>query len=345
MSTNEETNSDVLILGAGPAGTSAAIQCLQAGLRVTLIEREFFPREHTGETLHPGIEPLLVRLGVDRKVQAAGFLRHEGNWVQWGDKRQFQPFGFNGTEIWRGFQAWRTDFDSILLDRARELGCVIIQPCRAVHPLVRHHRVVGVETSEGPVQATFVVDAAGSQHWLARQLGLNHTTYSPPLTARFGYVEGKCSIRDKTPAIVADQRGWTWTARVRSGLYQWTRLSFENRPLEKGWIPEEFRLLYPRGRVRGADVTWRVISEPAGPGYFTVGDATAVLDPASSHGVLKAIMAGMFVGHLITQIVRQGQKESRIKEAYCQWVSRLFEHDVQRLRQLYKELPNPPAWV
>ena len=110
-------------------------------------------------------------------------------------------------------------------------------------------------------------------------------------------------------------------------------------------MPEEFRLLNPQGRVRGADVTWRVITEPAGPGYFTVGDATAVLDPASSHGVLKAIMAGMFVGHLITQIVRRGERESRVIEAYCQWVYRWFEHDVRRLRQLYRGLPNPPAWV
>jgi flavin-dependent dehydrogenase len=52
-------------------------------------------------------------------------------------------------------------------------------------------------------------------------------------------------------------------------------------------------------RRRGADVTWRIISPAAGPGFFLVGDAVAVLDPASSHGVLKALMTGMMAAHLI----------------------------------------------
>lgn len=83
---------DVLILGAGPAGTATAIQCANAGLNVTMIEREQFPRDRPGETLHPGIEPLLQQLSVAEQTLTPDLLRHLGIWVQW-NQSQFVPFG------------------------------------------------------------------------------------------------------------------------------------------------------------------------------------------------------------------------------------------------------------
>lgn len=335
---------DVAIVGSGPAGSAAAIWCATSGLRVTVIECEQFPRERPGETLHPGIEPLLSQLGVADRVLSAGFLRHEGNWVEWEGDRRFVPFGADDAGPWRGFQAWRADFDAILLNRAIELGVEVRQPCRALRPIVSENRIVGVVTSDGTTLSSFVIDATGRQHWLARQLKLKIKNCSPRLIAHFGYMEG-CPIRDDAPEIVADKRGWTWTARVRPQLYQWTRLAFDNQPMDKDWIPEEWSGLKPRGRRCSADVTWRVVAQAAGLGYFMVGDAAAVLDPASSHGVLKAIMSGMMAGHLITQIVNQGQIESRAIQGYCQWVDNWFQHDLSRLRELYAILPNPPDWI
>src|SRR4051812_25973082 len=84
---------DVVIIGGGPGGSAAAIQCARAGLSVILLERETFPRAHPGETLHPGIEPLLRRLGVLEEVQSAGFLRQKGNRVKWGGAMRFESFG------------------------------------------------------------------------------------------------------------------------------------------------------------------------------------------------------------------------------------------------------------
>ncbi|MBJ8205870.1 FAD-dependent oxidoreductase, partial [Bacillus cereus] len=88
---------------------------------------------------------------------------------------------------------------------------------------------------------------------------------------------------------------------MRPNVYQWTELSFDNVALKRDWIPEEFQGLKPMGKPNGADVTWRAISQPGGAGYFLVGDAAAVLDPASSHGVLKAIMSGMMAAHSLAQ--------------------------------------------
>ena len=99
----------------------------------------------------------------------------------------------------------------------------------------------------------------------------------------------------------------------------------------------------PVGKVRGADVeSWRVVVPAAGLGYFLVGDAAAVLDPASSHGVLKAIMSGMMAAHLVTQVVHHDASESLAVQMYSDWIRRWFDHDVAGLRALYARLPGSP---
>lgn len=336
---NSSISTQVLIIGCGPAGSAAAIYCAQHGLSTVIIDSLKFPRERPGETFHPGMEPLLKQLGVGQKIDTAGFLRHEGNWVEWGDEGKFIPFGADESGNWQGFQAWRADFDSILLNRARELGVILMQPCQAKKLIVENDRVIGAETSAGCVYADIVIDAAGSRHWLARQLGMEIIPYSPRLTAYYGYAEGECPPRDKIPAIVADEKGWTWTAKVKPQLYQWTRLFFQRSHLEADWIPQELMGLTPKGNTRKADVTWRTVSTPAGTGYFTVGDAATVLDPASSHGVLKALMSGIMAGHLITQVQQQGYRENLATEAYCKWVGEWFKQDVIKLREFYGKLP------
>lgn len=333
----------IAIAGSGPSGTAAAIWLAQMGFRVVIVERESFPRYHPGETLHPGIEPLLLQLGVAEEVLAAGFLRHEGNWVKWEGEGQFVPFGADEKGNWQGFQAWRADFDAILLQRAIALGVEVRQPCRVLQPIISENRIRGIVTSEGELPASFVIDAAGGQHWLAKQLKLPIHTYSPKLIAYFGYVEGECPSRDRTPAIIADECGWTWTAKVRSQLYQWTRLSLTGEAIEKDWLPPEFQALKPT-KTGAADVTWRIVSDCGGFGYFLVGDAAAVLDPASSHGVLKAIMSGIMAAHSIAHIAK-GAIEQQVIQAYNQWMNNWFETDIAKLKQFYAMLPNPPEWV
>ena len=330
---------ETLIIGAGPAGTATAISSIQNGQRAAILDACQLPRERPGETLHPGIQPLMAQLGVEDELLSAGFMRHQGHWVEWDGERQFEAFGSDENGPWLGFQAWRSDFDAILLRHARQMGVVVRQPCRAVKPLVQEGRVVGVLTSEGALKASFVVDATGGRHWLARHLGIKIKRFSPPLVSWYGYAEGECPARDDAPAIVADGQGWTWTARVRPGVYTWTRLSFDPSLQDKNWMPEEFRGLQPRGKARGADVTWRVVSPTAGPGYFLVGDAAAVLDPASSHGVLKAVMSGMFTAHSIAAIVRHVVKQTEAAAVYNRWISDWFYHDVEKLRELYTVFP------
>ncbi len=328
---------DVLVLGGGPAGCAAALHCARRGLNVTLLEAKPFPRDHAGETLHPGVEPVLRQLGVWESLLAEDFPQHEGNWIEWGAAPRFEAFGQDEHGPWRGFQAWRARFDHLLLDHARAAGVHIRQPCAATGVLFgENNRIAGVTTADGQLSARWVIDAAGGGHWLARQLRLAVEKFSPQLIARHGYVRGSYPSRDEAPLIKADATGWTWIARVGPDLYQWTRLVTVGPQPSRDWVPPELAELAREGTPRATDVTWRKVAPVAGLGYFMVGDAAATLDPAASHGVLKGLMSGMMAAHLI-EAMHRGEPESRALPAYEQWLTDWFDTDVAKLRSLYAE--------
>ncbi|HEX6367906.1 MAG TPA: FAD-dependent monooxygenase [Longimicrobium sp.] len=327
-------DTDVLIAGGGPAGAAAAITCAGNGLRVILCERDAAAGERPGETLHPGIEPLLGQLGVADRLDAVTGARHSGIWIEWGSARRFEGFGADERGAWRGYQVWRADFDAMLLDRARELGVDVRRPCAATGVAADGR----VRTTDGMVAARVKVDATGRARWLGRALDVAAAPHSPRLFARYGYVEGECPPRDDAPALVADAEGWTWTACVRPRLYQWTRVSFNGERTAADWLPEEFAGMTRRGPARGADVTWRIAERVADADWFMVGDAAAVLDPTSSHGVLKALMSGMMAGNLITAVVREGAPADEAAAVYHAWLTDWFATDAAKLAEFYRQL-------
>jgi flavin-dependent dehydrogenase len=330
---------DVAVVGAGPAGCATAIVCARAGLRVEVLERSLFPRDRPGETLHPGVEPLLRQLEVWDRVLSAGFLRHEGNRVTWGAEPRFQAFGSDARGPWLGMQAWRADLDRIMIDAARDAGAAIAQPERATGILEANGRVIGVRTESRTLRAKVVVDAAGGGHWLGRALGLKRVHRSPRLIARYGYAHADAGFPETAPTLTADETGWTWIARVKPTLLAWTRLNVVGAPQGRDWRPETLKGLAPYGNSHGADVRWRALDPPAGNGYFVVGDAAAVLDPAASHGVLKALMSGMLAARRILQSLREGVDEEEAAADYSQWVRAWFTHDVHKLTELYAIFP------
>ena len=188
-------DADVLIAGGGPAGGAAAIACAMRGLRVILCERERFTRERPGETLHPGIEPLLTQLGVaDRLANVVG-ARHPGIWIEWGGPRRFEPFGGDSDGPWNGFQAWRADFDALLLERARELGVEIRQPCAIGALRERDDARSVVETSQGPVAARLLIDATGRDQLDVLDAGGGTGGFAVPL-AELGH---RVTVVDASP--------------------------------------------------------------------------------------------------------------------------------------------------
>ena len=332
-------DTDLAIIGGGPAGSATAIACAARGLRVRVFEREVFSGERPGETLHPGIEPLLTQLGIGgERLAAVVGARHEGVWIDWNGTRRFESFGADAQGPWRGFQVRRTAFDTMLLERARELGAEVSQPCAVSGLLMQDDIVAGVISTNGPVTARMVVDASGRAQWLCKHLEIERAPRSPRLIARYGYADGVYPERDAAPHMIGDPSGWLWTAMVWPGTYQWTRVALDGDKIPADWMPEALRHLTPKGPSRGADVTWRMAEQAARPGWFMVGDAAAVLDPTSSHGVLKALLSGITAAHLIAAVLAGTASAPDAAEVYHDWLAGWFANDAAQLSKFYAEL-------
>ncbi|MFY0732254.1 NAD(P)/FAD-dependent oxidoreductase [Pseudomonas sp. NFX15] len=336
---------DVVIIGAGPAGSAAAILCAQQGLRVALLEQSTVCRERPGETLPPGIEPLLEQLGIADEVLQGNFIRHAGNWVQWGAARHFSAFGGEPGKPWRGFQIPRRILDNLLLKKTQALGVTVVRPCRARKVIRKNTVVMGLETDNGVFHCSHVIDASGASGWLARRLALPRAVFSPRLLAMYGYARGASAVCDDAPGIIADQDGWCWIAKIGDDSYTWTRLNFDSRQATIIRAPSLFEHLHHVGGVRGADVTWRACQQCAGPGYFIVGDAASVLDPGTSHGVLKAIMSGMMAAHAVVNIRDHPMYHDTIQQQFRHWLNSWFVRDLEKMRELYAAHPASPRWL
>ena len=334
---------DVVILGGGPAGTAAAIACASVNLRATLLERAKFARATNGETLHPNVEPILEHLGVLQPVLDAKFLRHPGVNMAWDGPEVFDSYGRTEVTPALGFQVCRADFDAILLDRARELGVEVIQPGQATAPIVSGGRMVGVTTRREPLMARFTIDATGHRRILADWLKIPTERHGPRRRTWSGQTEGSCDAQGAPPSLRANDRGWTWVAQVRESTFAWTHHDFGNRRPVDGWVPDCLQGTTPTGPNRSHDVTWRLSSRPAGPGYFLVGDAAANLDPASSHGVLEALMSGLLAGYQIVANLGGDISSEQAAARYTTTVREWFHNDRTQLSDFYQRLKTRSA--
>ena len=319
---------DLLVLGAGPAGCAVALRARQAGLRVLVLDANGAPKASPGETLHPGIEALFKQLGVLDAVLRAGFRRQTGIWLESatesgaesGITRQFLPYGADEQGPWAGFQADRKILHQILQDAVREAGAEMVRNARLGSLIYEGSRVAGVVANGQPYHARWTVDATGRTAWLAKQLGLPVERRSPPIGVRFGWRDGSLAGDDGNPVFSFREDGWNWRAPLAAGRTAWV----------------ELRIGKPGGEApSGVDLTWQLRPECAGPGFFLVGDAAATLDPSSSHGVLRALMSGILLGHLMEGYHRSQISQESVIESYRQWLCEQFSHDENHLKAYY----------
>jgi flavin-dependent dehydrogenase len=339
---------DVIIVGGGPAGAAAAITCRHRGRSVLLIEDgpakgacSLLP----GENLHPAMERIFRSLGVEPQMNRAGFLRHAGHSIQIRGKRQFQPFGFDPSGPWRGYLADRSIMHRILLEEAARCGARVLQHTRAARPVLNNGRIAGVITTDGLYECAFLIDASGHRSWLSHHLDLETFQVSPRLIARFGWLKPAESQHndEPLPEFRMNQSGWQWRAPIRHDCQAWVCLNLD-LDLEGGRKPRHGRRAVGRdgfalGTSGARDVSWRITPSCAGPGYFLIGDAAWVLDPASSHGVFKATMSAIIAAEAIA-----ANTPSR-ENAYCAWMRDWFCSDAGALIELYSQAASPAPWL
>ena len=220
----EVREADIIVLGAGPAGCAASIRARQAGFCVVMFDANSKPKASPGETLHPGIEPILGQLGVLDQVLLAGFWRHRGVWIEGGGSRCFSPYGEDGNGPWLGFQADRRTFHRIPQQAAVDAHVTLIQETRPEAVLMEGGRVSGVTVDGRHVRARWTVDATGRSSWLARKLKLPVEVCSPPLGVRFGWHREGVAGLDGQPSFTFRDDGWDWKAPLGDNRIAWVEL-------------------------------------------------------------------------------------------------------------------------
>ncbi len=227
----ELINCDVAVVGAGPAGSAAAIRLREAGADTVMVDREHFPRFRIGESLLPRATAMLESLGVGEAVRDAGFVSKVGATFTYEDGTTGGHIVFSEGTTLAGGQAWqvsRERFDVLLLERARALGARFIAGVRAtdfvtaeegVEITLRPHGASGDAGSGGgatstTVRARYLVDATGQSGFLAKSLDLREPIpgfENVAVHTRFADVAWPTDVPPGNIQVISRRDlGWLW---------------------------------------------------------------------------------------------------------------------------------------
>jgi flavin-dependent dehydrogenase len=235
---------DAVVIGGGPAGSTVSTLLAQRGVRVRVYERERFPRFHIGESLIPETYWVFCRLNMLEKMRASPFVKKFSVQFVNAAGKESAPFYFHDNKPHECSQTWqviRSEFDTLMLDNAREHGVEVVQPGRVLEVLFEggeawagapsppplspegargRPRAVGVraQAEGGPdetVRAQVVVDASGQSTMLQNRFKLR--LWDPVLNkgAIWTYWRGayRDTDRDEGATLViqtTNKKGWWW---------------------------------------------------------------------------------------------------------------------------------------
>lgn len=324
--------SDVVILGAGPAGLTLGCYLAHAGIPCVILEKAHHPRPHVGESLMPATVRIFKEIGFLPIMEAAEFPRSRGV-VYHPRGREAIPVAYSefpqeGIDQEHTYHVDRSKFDLLLLKHAENQGCRIVQGVTAREVAFDEDGFVGgVQTEVGGQQLFFparvVVDAAGRGTKLGRQLGLrrDHPVLDQfALHAWFFDVDrGKRETQDYTHVFfLPELRGWAWQAPINSEitsiglvadrtLYQRAHQDIEE--FFQSSLTKNKALAKATGAaVRINDLKGEVnysyqLEQVCGDGWVTIGDAARFTDPIFSSGVSVAMHDARFVAERIQAAV------------------------------------------
>lgn len=340
------TRCDVLVIGGGPAGSTAGHLLARAGRDVVVLERERFPRFHIGESLLPANMPLLERLGVRGELEDAGSVPKYGARMFTATGRPSVRIGFADGLVPgppRALQVIRSIFDEILLRACAKAGARVLEE----HEAVRAERTgegwivrARGQGGESEIQARHVVDASGQDTFLARAQRTREMAEGHRRAAGYAHFRGVPRASGPEAGdlhIVVRSDGWLWLIPLADGTTS-IGLVVQGDALRRSDLAPEQAFEYalthtPALAERTRDVqritpvhTTSNYSYRSGvaarDGAVVIGDALAFLDPVFSTGVLLAMRGGESAAETLDRCLDQPK---RATELLRRWSGRLDE--------------------
>jgi geranylgeranyl reductase family protein len=349
------SDADVVVVGAGPAGATAAFHLARAGLDVALLEKATFPREKVcGDGLTPRAVKSLLAMGIDTSTEN-GWARNRGLRIYGGGHRIELPWPELASYPDYGLVRPRQDFDELLARHAQKAGARLSEGVTVTGPVLdeRTGRVVGVTTRtgrgrdavDGVVRAPLVIAADGNSARLAlsldirkrddRPMGVAVRRYYRSPRTHDDHLESWLELWDGAPGTSNLLPGYGWvfgvgdgTVNIGLGILNTTSAwqDTDYRGLLTRWLdalPAEWGFVEANatGPTRGSALPMGFNRVPHyRDGVLLVGDAAGAVNPFNGEGIAYAMESGQLAAEVVAQALGRpdGPQRERALSAYPQ---------------------------
>ncbi len=336
---------DVIIVGAGPAGTATAIQLAIMGLNVAIVERYPFPRTHVGICLSDRTLALLQYLGLGDEFHQAQFWQRNLTAVSWGrSETQFVPQP--------GFHVNRGVLDQLLLNKAEEAGVSVYQPAQMLKTQSLKHSgwqmTIEQAGKRQVLTGQFIVDASG-RHSAFRVPTIKD---SPSLLAIHAGWELKI-VPEFDGLIESGEEAWLWyaqTARDKAVVSVFCdprhvkSEKHENLQAHYEHLLQQFPLLQPHKmgqqctETKACDASSYHSADPISNQHIRVGDACISVDPLSSQGVHLALLSALQAAVVVHTILKKPENTELAKQFFNIRMTERIKQFQEKTRNEYSRI-------
>jgi flavin-dependent dehydrogenase len=336
---------DIVIVGGGPAGSTAGTLLAKQGWNVAIFEKEEFPRFKIGESLLPGSLRTFERMGVKEKIDRADVIVKYGGKIISACGTRSNRFLF--CDVFRckyptSYQVERSMFDKLLLDHAAESGCQVSQGT-LVTDLAFESDGVTVRTDDNVFRAKYLIDCSGRNSLIGSRFKLRQNYPHLKKFSLFAHFEGV----DREPGIdgtltkmIRGKDRWIWiipiTAKKTSigvvfDAQTFKRMKMEPETAFHQILQENPKVIEQMSRAERitevhatGDFSFRN-KRLTGERWVLAGDAAGFIDPVWSSGVFIAILSGEKAADMLDRILRQPERRAAEFSRYERQVGRVMD--------------------